>query len=432
MSFIRQQFYDDATQTKALNGIQPNKLAARLTALSQIGRTKTGGVTRLAYTNEEAHAKRLLKQWGTRIGLTMREDEVGNLIGRLEGTQPDLGAVATGSHIDTVVNGGAFDGALGTVASLCAIESLLEDGKSFPRPLEWIIFVNEEGSRFPTGIYGSQVMMGEFTEADLERYSDKDGVTLVDALKNQGFDPHKLAKAHRQHEDFYAFIELHIEQGKQLEKANIPIGVVSGIAGPLWLQGTFKGESDHAGNTPMGMRKDAAVAGAEWLLAIESLPAQFSQTAVATVGQQTVYPNTPNVISGEATLTVDIRDIELAQRNRLVEAIQAAGLEIAAKRGLDFSYQVLTDIAPVPISAFIQETIKASGEKLALPTMTLPSGAGHDAMIIGRHVPHTGMIFVPSVDGRSHCPEEFTSLDDCVKGTAVLKDVLAQLLTSTN
>ncbi|WP_078392585.1 Zn-dependent hydrolase [Shouchella patagoniensis] len=428
MTFVRQDFNDAAKQIPTQNGIKANVLAARLTALSQIGRTSEGGVTRFVYTEEEEQAKKLLHKWGNRIGLTMREDAAGNLIGRLEGSNPTLAAVATGSHIDTVANGGAFDGALGALASLSAIESIIEDGTIYPRSLEWLVFANEEGSRFPTGIFGSQVMMGEFTELDVQRYKDNNGITLANAMTEAGYPPSNMVEAQRSKEDFYAFLELHIEQGKQLEDAHIPIGIVSGIAGPLWLRGTFTGESDHAGNTPMTMRRDASIAGAEWIIGIEKLPHSFSNTAVATVGAQEVYPNTPNVITGKSVLTVDIRDIHAETRNQLVDAIITLGEEIASNRGLTFTHEFLTAIDPVPVSEFMQTLLKKSASKLGFASMALPSGAGHDAMIIGRHVENTGMIFVPSVGGTSHSPEEFTSLEDCVRGTAVLKEALVQLL----
>ncbi|WP_059105727.1 Zn-dependent hydrolase [Shouchella shacheensis] len=427
MSFKREAFNLDAKKTPTRQGIKPNVLAARLTALSQIGRTEDDGVTRFVYTEEEKQAKALIKKWAEKAGLTLREDAAGNIIGRVEGSDPTLPAVATGSHIDSVKNGGAFDGALGVLASLQAIESIIEEGHSHKRALEWLVFVNEEGSRFPTGIFGSQTMMGEVDPSSLERFVDDDGVNLAEGMKASGLDPLQIKDAKRDPAELHAFLELHIEQGTELEETGTQIGVIKGIAGPVWLFCAFTGASDHAGNTPMGKRRDAGAAAAALTLATEELPERFSDTAVATVGTHALTPNSTNVVPGKAELTIDIRDIQKASRDALVAAIIQEGEAIATQRNLSFSHQELTSIDPVPVAPAMQQLLTDTAEACGYSSQSLVSGAGHDAMIIGRYVEKTAMLFVQSVKGISHSPEEFTSVEDCVAGTAVLKEALLRL-----
>ncbi|KAB7706716.1 hydantoinase/carbamoylase family amidase [Bacillus aerolatus] len=407
-------------------GLDPAKLADRLDALAAIGRTEAGGISRFVYTKEEKEAKELFKSWLQEIGLVVREDPLGNIFARYEGTEPSLPVVMTGSHLDTVPNGGAFDGVLGCVSSFMAIEALVKEGRKPKRSIELVVFIDEEGTRFQNGIFGSRVMMGEVLYDDLLSLQDKDGVKFVQAAREIGLQPENIEDAYYPKEDICAFLELHIEQGKQLEISNDNIGVVNGIAGTSWHTYTFYGETDHAGNTPMNLRKDSVAAAAEFIVEVEKIPPTISETAVATVGKIDVLPNGANVIAGEATVTVDARDIDEDQRDRMIELITETAKTIAKNRELKIKHESEFRIPPVKVPEPIQQAVRESADSLQLSHRPIPSGAGHDAMVLGKYVP-AGMIFVPSVNGKSHSPEEFTNLNDCLDGIAVLKETLFKL-----
>ncbi|WP_017727663.1 Zn-dependent hydrolase [Halalkalibacterium ligniniphilum] len=424
--FSKERFLTSLNACKSYKSLDATLLAERLSELAEIGRTKQGGISRLVYTAEEKQAKQRLTKWLEELGLVVREDAIGNLLALYEGENPELPVVMTGSHLDTVPNGGAFDGALGVLSSLTAIEGLIKEGKRPKRSIELVVFVDEEGTRFKNGIFGSRVMMGEVTYDDLLRFEDEEGIKLVDAIKEQGLFPEKIKETHYPKENIHAFVELHIEQGKILEENQEKIGIVKGIAGPSWHSFTFVGETDHAGNTPMTHRKDSVAAAAELILAVEQIPPKVSKTAVATVGKMNVHPNGSNVIAGETTITVDARDIDEDLREQMNRQIINAANKIAEKRGLSLEHKTEITIPPVLAPQAIQDAIKHASEALKLPYRYVISGAGHDAMILGKYVP-SGMIFVPSVNGKSHSPEEFTHLDDCLDGIAVLKETLYEL-----
>ncbi|ADC50007.1 allantoate amidohydrolase [Alkalihalophilus pseudofirmus OF4] len=424
--FTDERLLEGVNQCAEYPHIDPATLANRILELAAFGKTADGGVTRFVYTEEERQAKELFISWIKEAGLEVREDGFGNLFAKYTGEDPDLPAVMTGSHLDSVPNGGYFDGPLGCISSFMAIEALMKEGKRPKRSIEFVIFVNEEGSRFNNGIFGSQALMGEITKEELNTYRDKEGVSIAEAMKEQGYDPETALSGKCEKSDIHAFLELHIEQGKQLELNNEKIGIVSGIAGPTWQSFTFLGETDHAGNTPMHLRKDTLCAAAEFMLEVEKLPRQINETAVATVGKIDVSPNGANVISGKTNVIVDVRDIDKGSLAELNKRIVSSATEIAERRGIQAEHEELTKIDPVVVPDSIQESIKASCERHQLPYRSLVSGAGHDAMIMGKYVP-SAMVFVPSVNGKSHSPEEFTHLADCVDGVAVMKDVLWDL-----
>ncbi|RSK52675.1 Zn-dependent hydrolase [Bacillus canaveralius] len=424
--FSKQRLLAELNNCSFYPGIDPEELAGKLSILAGIGTTVEGGITRFPYTDEEKSAKEIFKSWMEEIGLIVREDSLGNIFGVLEGEDPSLPIVLTGSHLDSVPNGGAFDGPLGCLSSLLAMKAITETGTKPKRSIELVVFVDEEGARFGNGLFGSRVMMGEVTASDLKYFKDDQGNLLYDEMKKAGFNPDGLASCYRKHEDIFAFLELHIEQGKRLESENKQIGVVHGIAGPSWGSIIFYGETDHAGNTPMEYRKDTVAAAAEFILEVEKSPRMFSQTAVATVGKITVFPNGSNVISGRTELSVDVRDIDEQARDNLLAHLEAKADEIAKKRGLSFEVEEGIKIPPVIVPEHIQQTIRTASENNGLSVLTVISGAGHDAMSLGRYVP-SGMIFVPSHNGKSHSPEEWTSLPDCVNGVQVLKESILSL-----
>lgn len=424
--FSKERFISEINETKNYPAINPVELAEKLSALAAIGRTKEGGVSRHPYTSEEKQAKALFKEWMQEIGLHVREDHVGNLFGVLEGEESSLPVVMTGSHLDSVPNGGAFDGPLGCVSSLLAVEAFIKQGIKLKRTVEVVVFVDEEGSRFNNGLFGSRVLMGEVESGELASFCDEEGISMLQAMKEQGYEPEKLHLDKRNPEDIHAFIELHIEQGKILESEGKHIGIVNGIAGASWRTYTFLGSTDHAGNTPMYMRKDTVAAAAEFILEVEKMPREYSETAVATVGNMTVFPNGTNVIAGKTEVVVDARDIHEESRNRMLDAMIDKAKEIAGKREIEVKVDEGIVIPPVMVPDQIQKLIAEAAGSNGLSTRVLPSGAGHDAMIVGRYVP-SGMIFVPSHNGKSHSPEEWTSLPDCVNGIQVLKETLERL-----
>ncbi|MGO4887574.1 Zn-dependent hydrolase [Anaerobacillus sp. MEB173] len=425
-TFSRERLLFEQSQCNEINHIDVQQFVNRLSKLAEIGKTETGGISRFPYTDEYEEVTNLFKSWIQTAGLEVREDAIGNIIAKYEGQNPDLPVVMTGSHLDTVPNGGAFDGVLGCLSSLTAIESYIKENKRPLRSIELVVFVDEEGSRFNHGLFGSRAIVGEVSEKDLAKYSDDAGISLIDAMKKQGYNPEDISSVYRNINDIHAFLELHIEQGKILEYENKDIGVVTGIVGLTRRTFTFYGSTDHAGSTPMNMRKDTVAAAAELISGVEKLPSNFSDTAVATVGKMNVYPNGTNVIAGKTEVTVDMRDISEDTIVKLEEAITELANKIARERSLELDIQSGDIISPVLMAEEIKQMIKDSSEQHQLSYREMPSGAGHDAMNMGRYVP-TGMIFVPSHEGKSHSPREWTSLSDCLNGIQVLKETLYQL-----
>ncbi|WP_077214941.1 Zn-dependent hydrolase [Bacillus dakarensis] len=414
-------------QNKYEVGFNEERIAERLSQLASIGLTEEGGSNRIAYTKEERAAKEMVKKWIKEILLEVYEDEAGNVFGRLNGKDTTLPAVLVGSHVDTVPNGGHFDGTLGVLTALEVVQTWTEEAFIPDRNLEIVIFSDEEGVRFDGGLTGSRVMMGEADAGSLREDKDEDGVTFAEALRADGLDIDLLDKAVRNPKEIHAFVELHIEQGKVLERQDCPVGIVTGIAGPvnLWVQ--FNGEAGHAGNTPMGQRLDALAASSEFMTELEKMPGRFSETAVATVGKIDVYPGGSNVIPGRVELIVDVRDIYLESRDSLLATIEELALKIAERRGLQVVLDRKLRVDPVLIQDGMKEIVKDAVESSGFQPVLLPSGAAHDAMIMGRHVP-TAMIFVRSQDGISHNPKEWTTLDDIMAGCKVLSETLKQLV----
>lgn len=414
-------------QNKYTADFNGERIAERLYQLASIGMTEDGGSNRIAYTKEERAAKELVKKWMMEIPLEVYEDEVGNVFGRLQGKDRTLPVVLAGSHVDTVPNGGHFDGTLGVITALEVAQTWTEKGYTPDRSLEIVIFSDEEGVRFDGGLTGSRVMMGEADSESLSEDKDENGVTFAAALRADGLDIDLLEKAVRKPEEIHAFVELHIEQGKVLEREDRPVGIVTGVAGPvnLWVQ--FIGEAGHAGNTPMGQRLDALAAASEFMTELEKMPGKFSETAVATVGKIEVYPGGSNVIPGRVELIVDVRDIYVESRDGLLEKIEKAAKEISDRRGLQVVMDTKLKVDPVLIQDGMKEIVKSAVESSGFPPVFLPSGAAHDAMIMGRHVP-MAMIFVRSQGGISHNPKEWTTLDDIMAGCNVLSETLKQLV----
>ncbi|MGN7396666.1 Zn-dependent hydrolase [Peribacillus frigoritolerans] len=401
--------------------INSKRLLGHLAELSEIGKNDaTDGITRFSYTDVEQEAVDLVTEYMRRAGLAVTVDEVGNVIGSTPGIGP---AIVVGSHIDTVPEGGKFDGALGVLSAIEIAQTLNEQQVEQTKILKVVAFKDEEGSRFGFGMIGSRAMAGTLKESHLN-VLDNDGISIAQAMQKSGFNPKTIDDAKREVMDVY--VEMHIEQGKVLEKANLPVGIVSGIAGPLWLEITLDGISEHAGATPMNIRKDALAGASECMIEIETLM-QSESTAVATVGKLNVYPNGTNVIPGKVVFTIDIRDIDEEHRNGLEKQIISIIQQVSQKRDLQWNIRELQRVKPVKADPALQQLLSEKIKEAGIEPLKLISGAGHDAMQFGDRCPIT-MLFVRSKDGISHNPLEYSSEEDIALATEVFYKFIYDLV----
>lgn len=404
--------------------IQLARLVKHIEQLATIGATSTGGVSRLSYTLEERAANDFVRQLMLDAGMTASYDSIGNMIGTYTYGATESEPLIIGSHIDTVPNGGKYDGALGVLTAIEVVQTMHELGMTYPRPIHVIAFKDEEGSRFGVGMLGSSAVVGTFDES-LLNVQDADGISLAEAMQRQGFDPAAISTAHI--ERIHAYLELHIEQGRVLEAAQLPVGIVTGIAGPIWFEATITGLHEHAGATPMPLRQDALVGAAEMMLAIEQI-AQRYENGVATVGKLAIQNAGINVIPGQVTFICDLRHIDLVQRDAMEQDILHAIHAIAQKRQLTLQVADLQRIAPAPTDRTMRAAIERAIEAVDVTPFSLPSGAGHDAMLFADHCP-IGMIFIRTKDGISHNPIEYAAPDDIEIGANVLLQSILQLAT---
>ncbi|MFD1037524.1 M20 family metallo-hydrolase [Virgibacillus byunsanensis] len=410
------------------SGVSGDRIASRLYEISKIGTTDSGGANRTGYSIEEKKAKELVIGWMKAAGMTITIDGAGNVFGKIEG-RDESPSVVSGSHVDSVPNGGHFDGTLGVIAALEVVESW-NSNKHIPKnPFEIVIFSDEEGSRFRSGLIGSRAFMGQIDQKELANLRDEQGKTFNEVIVEYGLEFEDF-KNMKNNKDIMNFVEVHIEQGKILEKVNQPVGIVSGIAGPAWLEVTFIGEAGHAGNTPMPGRKDPLIASAIFIESIEKFPQIVSNTAVATIGKLDVYPNGVNVIAQDVQLTVDIRDIHENTRDKLLELIYKEAENIAKSRDIDVNINYNSSIKPLPIQKRFQDKLAESISKFEVSPTYIPSGAGHDAMVLGKEFP-VAMLFVRSKDGISHNPNEWSSLNDCVMAVHILRDYIESIMKET-
>ncbi len=385
-----------------------------------------GGITREVYTPTYRAALDRVAKWMRDAGLEVRLDAVGNLFGRWEGAEPDAPLVLTGSHVDTTLNAGRYDGVLGVLGAIEAVRLLQEAGTVPRRSIELVAWAGEE-PRFGTGCVGSRAAAGRLERADLDRLCDRDGTSMATALRDAGFDPDRLADAAIDPATVHALVELHIEQGVVLETGGESIGVVTAIAAPHDFRLGFRGAATHAGATPMHLRRDALAGAAEAMTALERIVrASPSGTTVGTVGAIRVRPGAINVVPGTAELDVDVRDSDLGARTQVVEDVLAAAREIAAQRRLELELTPIVEDVPVACEPGVVAAAEAAVRELGLPYRRMTSGAYHDAMVLGSRVP-IGMIFVPSAGGVSHHPDEHTDAADLERGVRVLVGTLARL-----
>jgi len=397
--------------------VDGDRLWRRLSELAEIGKRESGGVTRLSFTDEERSAKDLVASYMEEGGLAVREDAVGNLFGRREGSDPDAPAVLVGSHVDSVYDGGNFDGPLGVLAGIEVVQAMEEGGVRTDHPVEVVAFTDEEGARFSFGMIGSRALAGHISPGDLD-HRDGDDISISEAMRDYGLDPKRVEAARRQQDSLAAYLELHIEQGRVLEAEGLPVGIVTGIAGPVWLRFSLRGESGHAGATPMNRRHDALAAAAEIVGVVEE-EASSAPSAVGTVGQLETRPGGINIIPGLVDFSVDLRDIDVSVRDGVEGRIRERAEEICARRGVELGVEELQRLDPAPCSEEVRSVISEACEEVGIRPHSLPSGAGHDGMHLASLCP-MGMIFVRSKGGISHNPEEWSTREDCEAGCNVL------------
>ena len=407
--------------------IDAKRFERNFNAISEFGALKGGGLTRLAFSKEDLEARKFLINLIEKNGFKLKIDNVGNIYAIYDdGCEADAKPVCVGSHIDSVPNGGFYDGTLGVMAGLEALSSIKEAGIKLKRPLWLINFSCEESSRFKTATIGSKIISGKLSQQRLHELKDEDGISLFEAMSAAGFKPQNLDEAILKENSLHAYLELHIEQGPVLERSAISIGVVSGIAAPIRFEITIQGKADHSGATPMNMRSDALLAASHIIIAANKF-AKNKKTAVATVGYAHAKPGVLNVVPGEARLGVDLRDIDKASLEELNLELRNFVGELS--RELKFSYEIreLSSDEPVKLSEHAINLLEDEAKKLGIKTLTLPSGAGHDAMNLTKLASSVGMLFIPCVDGISHNTKEAINFKDAVAATKILTNALIRL-----
>ncbi|SHI92473.1 N-carbamoyl-L-amino-acid hydrolase [Malonomonas rubra DSM 5091] len=405
--------------------VSQQRLQNDLEAIGRFGRLEKGGYSRLAFTEPDRQARNWLQQQMRDIGLDVSIDALGNIRGRREGKQ-DLPPVLIGSHLDTVPEGGNYDGIIGVLAGLEVIRVLNEQTIKTERPIEVVNFSAEESSRFSVATLGSKAMAGKLAPESLQSLVDKEGCTLQQALHQCGYSGEPAA-ARIAPGQLHAFLELHIEQGPVLEAGNVDVGIVTAIAAATRFRVTIEGRADHSGNTPMGMRKDALAAASEIVLGVEQICGkEAGERTVGTVGYQHISPGAMNVVPGRVELGIDIRDVKMADKDVAVAKVIALMKGVAQRRDLKIDYQQLCNDQPVELSPKIIDCLQKNADQLHLSSLQMPSGAGHDAMnLVG--LTDVGMIFVPSVDGVSHNVAEFSRMEDICRGSDLLLHTVLQL-----
>ena len=411
----------------AIPDINGSRLRDTLERLSVHGRPPGGtfadGVTRVAYTDADVAARLFVMDLVRGAGLAPRIDPAGNIVARRAGARTELPPVLFGSHIDSVPNGGNFDGPLGSLAALEVMRTLGERGVVTAHPLEMVIWSNEEGVAYGNGLSGSRAVVGEVIDGEMTQVWN--GVAKADALRRIGGDPARLAEARRLPGSIHGYVELHIEQGGTLDHAKVPVGIVEGIVAIDRYEAVIRGTPNHAGTTPMPDRRDALVAAAQLVLAVRDAVTREPGRQVGTVGQLTVTPNAPNVIPGLVRQTIELRDLSREKLARLADTIRARAAEIAVASRTEIDITLTSRHDAALAAPAIQLAIETAAHELGLTSVRLPSGAGHDAQMMARLGP-MGMIFVPSIGGISHSPKEATSWADCTRGANVLlRTVLA-------
>ncbi|WP_224482987.1 M20 family metallo-hydrolase [Robertkochia aurantiaca] len=408
------------SDTEALR-VDKERINENLTKLSTFGRDSSGHSYRVAFSDEDVAARGFVLQLMKDAGLETRIDYAGNIIGRRDGKDSKSKPIIFGSHIDMVPDGGDYDGCVGVMGAIEVIKTLDERNVVTNHPLEVILFANEEG-----GVIGSSAIAGHLN-TDLLGEKNITGITMGEGIRKIGGNPDRIGEVAREKGSMLAFLELHIEQGAILENEQIDIGIVEGIVGIEWWDVTITGSANHAGTTPMNMRKDAMLAAAKFTIAVNEVINSVEGRQVGTVGRIKAEPGAPNVIPGKVVLSLEIRDLSKEKIRQLFEMIQERAEQIEAETGTEIAFEHLsTDSYPALTDKLIKSTIASVASDLGYSHKEMPSGAGHDAQEMAVIGP-VGMIFIPSKGGISHSPEEYSSPEDIARGANVLLHTILEL-----
>jgi len=400
--------------------VRSERVNAHLAELSAFGKNPQGGVSRLAYTDADLKAREYAMKLMREAKLSVNIDAAGNIVGRRTGSDPSLKPLVVGSHIDSVPEGGNYDGDVGSMGAIEVAQTLEENNVRLRHALEVIVFQNEEG-----GTIGSHAIAAGLTEQELNLVANSKK-TIREGIKFIGGDVGKLATMVRKPGDIAGYLELHIEQGGILDAEKISIGVVEGIVGINWWEVNVEGFANHAGTTPMNQRRDALLAAAKYVEVVNRVVTSVPGRQVGTVGKIQAFPGAFNVIPGKVTTSLGLRDLDAAKTRMLFEKIQAEVLQIEKETGTKFEFKQTNSTPPAPTDVRVQRVIDESAKQLGFTTKLMPSGAGHDAQEMA-HLGPIGMIFIPSVDGISHSPREFSRPQDIANGANVLLHTLLKL-----
>ena len=403
------------------------RIARDLEHLKQYTATPGNGCTRLPFTKEARDAVNYLKELMTEAGLEVTEDAAGNVIGTLKGEDPDAPCVMMGSHYDSVVNGGDYDGIAGVICAIEVARILKEEGFVPKRNFVVVGFCDEEGMRFGTGYFGSGAMLGHRDVEYTKKIADTDGVTIYDAMKGYGLDPEKIGEAAWKEGSIGQFLEAHIEQGPVLDAEGTELGLVEGIVGIQRYMVTVHGRADHAGTTPMDMRMDAVDAATKVISKIADWAREKADGTVSTVGYINTVPGGMNIVAEKVEFTVDIRSMNNDNINDITNRIRKALDKEVAEYGGSYEMDNKLTITPVHLSSEMLDFMEADCKERGYTYRRMPSGAGHDSLEIGQSIP-TVMIFTPSKEGRSHCPVEFTKYSEFAKASVIMKDLAKHYL----
>lgn len=419
----------DATSVM-LSHLSDDRVIRRIEELAGIGGLPEGGMYRLPFSPEDRAARSLYQSWAGALGLEQSVDGAGNLVVRLEGSNPDAAPVMTGSHLDTQPWGGRYDGIVGSIASLEILEAMMAAGYTPTRSVEAVVWAGEEGSgRFDLGLIGSRAMIGQLSNSQLSVECHFTGRALGDLMTESGIDLDRLPQAERPLGSIASVVELHIEQGPFLEEQSRSIGVVTAIAGNWRLPLRITGQQSHSGATPMPRRRDALCAAAEVILAAERVTRQARPEAVATSGFFTHHPKVMAIVPGKADMTMDVRSPDPEALNSAKDAILEQAAQICRRRRVELEVGDLWGVQPTQTDPTVAAVIEGVARRIGLEPVRMPSWAGHDSMMLGKRFP-AGVIFIPSAGGISHAPEEHTKPEDIAVGIRVLAETVAELAES--
>ena len=407
--------------------VNPERLRVALDELAGFGRLPGGGTSRLGFSPDDLAARQWLAGLLRREGLDVTIDAAANLRARRAGERDDLPALAFGSHLDTVPNGGNFDGCVGSLGALEVIRTLNEKDLRTRRPLEVIVFTNEEGVHYGKGLFGSRALAGLLDPGELEAV-DEQGVAVAEWVRRYGGDPDRIAEMTPPAGSLFAYLELHIEQGGVLWQRGIPLGIVEGIVGINRYRVALEGFANHAGTTPMNQRRDALVTASKIILAVREIVTAQAGRQVGTVGAISVQPGAPNVIPGRVEFPVELRDLSMDKIEALARQIRDRGAQLATADGVTLTWELASSHEPALTHPRIRFQIQQAAAEMRAVTLTMPSGAGHDAQAMAQLCP-VGMIFVPSKDGISHSPAEYSRPEEIACGAELLYRTILRLDT---